>query len=344
MRANILKQISEDMMVTRREVARMAGVSEGTVSNVINGKTCVKPEKRDHVMNVIRQLKYIPNQAARNLVTSRSSHIGIAIYETTNPYHMEVARMVEEAAIKRGYMVSLFMLDNNMPDKLKVISERRLDGLVNFMTNLYPEGFIADLKEQGTVLVNFDDDAGSMFTQNYMNATKELVETLYNIGHRKIAYLSNFDESGFSADGRGRQFIKSTGELPFERVEIYYNHDFDAGSDRIGQTLAKKLLEDFGDVEAVFCTNDLAAIGCLRTLSDAGKRVPRDISLIGCDDINISRILTPSLTTIAIDKRRQGEDIANNIIDMIEKNAPKVHIEYLAKAVIRESIAPRPKN
>ena len=318
----------------------MAGVSEGTVSNVINGKPCVKPEKRDRVWEIIHQLRYVPNQTARNLVTSRSSHIGIAIYETTNPYHMEVAKKIEETAIKRGYIVSLFMLDNNMPDKLKAISERRLDGLVNFMTNQYPDEFIEGLKERGTVLVNFDASVGSVFSYDYRAATKELLETVHRMGHRDIAYISNFDEAGFMADNRGKQFVETTAALSFDRVEIYYNHDFDAPSDEIGQTLAKKLLCDFPEATAVFCTNDLAAIGCMRTLAEGGELVPRDISVIGCDDINISRILYPSLTTIAVDKQQQGADIADNIIDRIENGSAPVRKMYKAKAILRESVAP----
>lgn len=327
-------------MVTRREVARRAGVSEGTVSNVINGKDCVKADKRERVLQIIRELKYVPNQTARNLVTSRSSHIGIAIYETTNPYHMELARSIEETAIKRGYIVSLFMLDNNMPDKLRAISERRLDGLVNFMTNQYPEEFIDGLREQGTMLSNFDSDVGSSFANDYAEATKSLMEKLYEMGHRNVAYLSNFDEKGFAADSRGIQFLKSAAELAFNRTEVYYNHEFNASSDCIGRNLAEKLLEDFEEVTAVFCTNDLSALGCMRTLADAGKFVPDDISVIGCDDINLASIMYPSLTTIAIDKARQGADIANNIIDRIENDGEVLHKNYVAKAVIRESIAP----
>ena len=327
-------------MVTRREVARRAGVSEGTVSNVINGKSCVKPEKREHVLRVISELRYVPNQTARNLMTGRSYHIGIAIYETTNPYHMEIAKVIEETAVKRGYMVSLFMLDNNMPHKLRVITERRLDGLINFMTNQYPEEFMQALKEQGTVLANFDSGSGSMFVNEYRAATRELIETLYKTGHRRIAYVSNFDEAGFAADSRGQEFDASVARLPFERAEVYYNHDFDAASDEIGRRLGKAVLVDFPDVTAVLCTNDLSAIGCIRSLVDAGKRVPYDISVAGCDNINLSRIMVPSLTTISIDKRKQGEDIANTIIDSIESGRPPVCKTYQAEAIVRESFAP----
>ena len=93
-------------MVTRREGAVRAGVSEATVSNVVNGKSCVSQDKVKRVYSAMRELGYIPNQNARNLVTGRSNHIGIAIYEMTNPYHMEIAQYIERYASRHGYIVS----------------------------------------------------------------------------------------------------------------------------------------------------------------------------------------------------------------------------------------------
>ena len=95
-------------------MAEKAQVSEATVSNVINGKNCVSDEKVRRVKTAIRELNYVPDQTARTLVMRKSKHIGIAVYETTNPYHMELARIIEQCAAKNGYIVSLFVLDNNM--------------------------------------------------------------------------------------------------------------------------------------------------------------------------------------------------------------------------------------
>lgn len=325
-------------MVTRKDVAKKAGVSEGTVSNVINNKVFVKPEKRDVVLKVIKELNYIPDQTARNLARRKSSHIGIAIYETTNPYHMEIIKKIEDYAIKRGYIVSTFMLDNNMSYKLKSITERKLDGLVNFMTNLYPDEFIETLKRMGTVLINFDESNSSMFINDYTEAMKNLMIKLKELGHKKIAYISCLDEKNFAVDSRGIQFKKSVKELGFKKADIYYNHNFDSTSDEIGVNLTKQLLLKNKNVTAIFCTNDLAAIGCIRALADKGIYVPKDISVIGCDNINISSILYPSLTTITIDKAKQGEEIAMQIIEQISTKKSIVK-HYVAKEIIRESLA-----
>lgn len=325
-------------MVTRKEVAVRAGVSEATVSNVLNGKSCVLPDKVDRVYKAMRELGYIPNQNARNLVTGRSNHIGIAIYEMTNPYHMEIAQYIERYASKQGYIVSLFLLDNNMQNKLNAIAQRRLDGVVNFMTNEYPDQFIEELTRYGAVMINFNESIGSMFVNRYEEAMKQLMERAFALGHRKIAYLTSQDSVGFSRDGRGLQWFASLKELPFEKAKVFYNSDFGLMSDKIGYQLAKEMIADDADITAVFCTNDLTAFGCIRALTEAGLRVPEDISVIGCDDIRMSELMMPPLTTIAIDKKQQGEDIARQAIGEILGETGRVRKEYVAYPVYRASL------
>lgn len=324
-------------MATRKEVAGMAGVSEATVSNVINGNVPVKEEKRQRVLQAIKNLKYVPDQTARNLVTRRSNHIGIAIYETTNPYHTELAKEIEGYAIKKGYIVSLFMLDNNMEHKLDAITRRRFDGIVNFMTNAYPSDFIELLLNSGTILINFEAKYGSTLDNNFYDATADILCKVKEYGHERIAYLTSQDESGFAADSRGRAFFDKTAELGFKETRVFYNDDFNRKSDHTGFALGKKIIKEFPDVTAIMCINDLAAMGCIRALSEAGISVPRDVSVTGCDDIDVAKIIVPSLTTISVDKRQVGKDIAKQIISELSGGA-RVHKIYTAKPVYRESL------
>ena len=325
-------------MATRKDVARRAEVSEGTVSHVITGNVYVKDEKKERVLQAIKELNYIPDQNARSLVTNKSDNIGIAIYETTNPYHMEIAKKIEEFATTKGYIVSLFMLDNNMEDKLRIITERRVDGFVNFMTNRYPSEFINALKSRGTELVNFDSSVGPMFLNDYTSAMTEVLQKLKELGHKNLAYISTLDEKNFAVDTRGKTWFAETEKLGFNKCKVYYNHEFNLPSDKTGNKLAKKMIAEYKNVTAVFCTNDLSAMGCLRALSDAGLKVPQDISVIGCDNIALSEILVPSLTTLDIDKARQGYDIARQIIERTEPGTNMLKI-YEAKAIFRESVS-----
>ena len=326
-------------MVTRKQVAQYAGVSEGTVSNVLNGKTVVAKDKKERVLAAIEALRYIPDQTARNLAMRRSNHIGIAIYELTNPYHMEIARSIEECASRNGFIVSVFMLDNDMENKFNAMVERRLDGLVNFMTNRYPEEYTEMLAKRGTVLINFDSRYGPLFINDYRAAMADILQKLYTWGHRKIAYISTLDEGGFRADSRGKQWFESVEKLGFERTEVFYNHEFNAASDETGRRLTREMLRSFRDATAVLCTNDLTAMGCLRELSDEGIRVPRDMSVVGCDDIEITRTLIPSLTTMTIDKHRQGEEIAKQILEQLN-GGEKRNFVYPAVPIYRESAGP----
>lgn len=326
-------------MVTRKQVAQYAGVSEGTVSNVLNGKVAVAKEKRERVLAAIEALRYVPDQTARNLVTRRSNHIGVAIYELTNPYHMEITKRIEERASRNGFIVSVFMLDHDMENKFNAMVERRLDGLVNFMTNRYPEEYTEMMAARGTVLINFDSRYGPLFINDYREAMADILQKIRAWGHRKVAYISTFDEDGFRADSRGKQWFESVKELNFERAEVFYNHVFDADSDETGRRLTREMLKQFPDVTAVLCTNDLTAMGCMRELADNGIRVPRDISVVGCDDIKIAKTLTPSLTTMTIDKRRQGEEIAQQIFAQLNGGVKKNYL-YPAVPVYRESAGP----
>ena len=325
-------------LVTRKRVAEIAKVSEATVSNVINGKIKVADGKRERVLSAIKELNYIPDQTARNLAMGCSRHIGIAIYETTNPYHMELARAIEDYASKKGYVVSLFMLDNNIEHKLEVISQRKLDCLINFMTNRYPDGFIETLKRTRTMLINFDEASGSVFCNDYADAMRQILIRVKELGHTKIAYLCSQDELGFAADSRGKQWFKSVAELGFEEARVLYNQNFDNTSDKIGYALAHSLIEEFSGSTVVFTTNDLSAIGCIRALAEKKIRVPQDISVIGCDDISIAEIMVPSLTSIALDKVVVGADMARQAIKQITTGTFG-KITYEATPVYRESLA-----
>lgn len=322
-------------MITRKDVAKYAGVSEATVSNVMNGKAIVLPKTREKVLAAVQELNYVPNQNARTLTMKRSKHIGIAIYETTNPYHMELAKIIEEYAGTQGFIISLFMLDNNMADKLDIIAQRRLDALINFMTNQYPDIFINNLRKNGTQLVNFNHNLGSVFENDYFDAQQIIMDKAKELGHKNIAYICSMDEKGFCADSRGKQWYHGCTE--FENSKAYFNSDFNLNSNEVGYNLAKQVIKD-GLASVVFCTNDLVAIGCMRAYYEAGIKVPQEVSVIGCDDIDIAKVIVPALTTITIDKRRQGQDIALDVISQITENK-FVAKSYKAVPVFRESLS-----
>lgn len=329
-------------MVTRTDVARKAGVSVGTVSNVMNNKPSVKPEYVLKVKRAIEELNYVPDFTAKCLASRRSNHIGVAVYEMTNPYHAEIIEGLEEYAAGKGYMVTTFLLDNKLPQKLDAICERRLDGLVNFMTNELPENFVNILQNQNTVLVNFRKDNSFLVQNDYEKAMLVFMRQLSELGHKKVAYVSTVDELRFKADSRGKTFLSMREKYGFseESSLVLCNDDYSLRSEQVGYLLADALIEKNPEVTAVFATNDLCAVGLIKRLSELGYGCPKDISVIGCDNIALSGYLTPGLCTIGFDKREYGRSIAKAIIDKIDSNyeQPYTTIRFEAKAVMRGSV------
>lgn len=324
-------------MITRDQIAKKAGVSTGTVSNILNGKQNVSKKSVEKVHQAIKELGYIPDQNARSLAGKTNKHIGIAIYEYENPYHWEVIRGIEEYAASKGYFVSEFLLDNKNLYKYDEICGRKLGALVNFMTNEYPDGFLDVLRVQNVKLVNFDVSFGPVFTMDYSKAFGEIFEKLAKDGHKNVGYVWSGDEPRFNADGRGRLFYELRKQYGMNLSEdlVEYNYDPQSLSYDIGFIGCKKLMERHGEITALFTTNDLVAIGAIRALKDIGKSVPEDICVIGCDDIKVASNYIPSITSMRCDKHKFGGDIARCIIDGNRDGAIDFVVRH--EAVFRES-------
>ncbi len=330
-------------MVTRTEVARRAGVSVGTVSNVMNNKQFVRPELVRRVKAAIEELNYVPDFTAKSLASRRSNHIGVALYEMTNPYHAEIIQGLEKYASECNYMVTTFLLDNKSNKKFDAICERRLDGLINFMTNDLPRSFTEILKRQKTVLVNFNPQDSFIVMNDYTQSMLECMKLLSDYGHKKVGYICSSDAIRFSADTRGNTFLENRLKFGFDCDDslVMCNNDYTMLSEQIGYRLCGELLKAHPDVSAIFCTNDLTAFGAIRKIAEAGLKCPDDISVIGCDDISLGEYYNPPLSTMSFDKMQHGANIAKKIIDKIENpesfDYEKIVVESTLK--LRGSIA-----
>lgn len=236
--------LKSEKNVTRSDIARAAGVSVGTVSNVLNNTAVVKEDLRQKVLKTVKELHYVQNYTAKSLASKNNHHIGVAVYEMSNPYHVEVVRGIEEYATQNGYIVSIFMLDNNMDKKLDAVCQRKLSGLVNFMTNEYPATFLDILRKQGTLLVNFGTEQGIRAYVDYADAIKEYCRTLYTLGHRDIGYLYYGDRPRFLADNRGRAFYEARKELGLTENDDYilFGNNSSENSEVLGYESVKRLM------------------------------------------------------------------------------------------------------
>ncbi|GHU98029.1 LacI family transcriptional regulator [Clostridia bacterium] len=329
-------------MANRTDVAKLAGVSVATVSNVFARKNIVAPSKIDKVYEAARQLRYTPNYRAQCLSLGRSMNIGVLIDECTNPYHLEIVSGIEKYAGKKKYSVSVFILSGNTGTKLSFVESRQLDALVNMTTCMYPSTFIENCKNTNTVLVDFGADFGAGTFKHFTAAMLQLMERTASLGHTKVGYVSTSHKESFSCDERGICFLQNRRAMGFcEDADLIINSEELYGfSEDTGYRLAKELLERRPDITAIFATNDLAAIGVIRVVAEKGLNVPRDISVIGCDDLNISKRLTPSLTTMAYDKQGFGAEIARSVIELIEgkRNGVGVELHATVEPIFRESL------
>ena len=298
---------------TRRDVARLAGVSTATVSNVVNRSGKVKEETVLRVQRAIDRLHYRPDMVARSLTTGKTMQIGIVLEDVLNPFYGEIVREFENAAGERDYFVSVCTGLRKLDGYFDSAVTRGLDGI--FVTAL-PYKFRVEklyrLVDCGVRVltsgnVNVDRSRVSSIEQDYESGMAAAIRHLYRLGHRRIAYLSGLGRSQ-TFDLRCVAYRRCAAELRLPDAgsllvsgEAPYTTNV-----RDGYNCAARLLRSGKRFTAAGCGNDLMAIGAIRAFRESGLRVPQDVSVVGFDGIEIGRFCDPPLTTMSLDKERFG--------------------------------------
>src|SRR5215467_8532992 len=288
-----------------KEVAKRARVSTATVSRTINNSAKVKPGTAERVRKAIEELNFYPNTHARTLVSGRSRMLGLIISDITNPFFPELVKSFEDQAVQRGKEVIIGNTDYNpkrMAGCIQRMVERKVDG-VAIMTSEADPALMMELTRRNIPTVFMDTGKPGPHTANiridYAQGIREALQHLFSLNHRRIAFISgpmNLE----SAQRRLDAFIsgmKARGiDLGSELVE--------KGDHRIegGISAMRNLLRLRDRPTAVITSNDMTAIGALGTIHDAGLEVPRDLSLIGFDDISFANLTQPPLTTVRLSR------------------------------------------
>ncbi len=316
------------MSATLHDVARVAGVSIKTVSNVINDYPHVRPTTRDRVLLAVKELGYQPNLSARGLRSGKTGVIGLAIPSVREAYFAELADSIIKAAEKRGLGVVVDQTNEVREHELDVIAGRRLrltDGIV--FSPVHIGEMDAELLNVPFPLVILGE---SIFggptdhvTMHNVSSAQAAVEHLLGLGRRRIALIGAADSEPADAVGsatlrvRGyRQALEAAG-IPVDPALIRsagrWRHDNGAAATRA-------LLASGTSFDALFALNDTLAIGALRALGEAGVRVPDDVAIIGFDNTDATRFSLPSLSSV--DPGR--DDIAEIAVEMlVERIAEK---------------------
>ena len=329
-----------------RTVAALAKVSIATVSRTINGSPAVSERLTKRVWQAIEQLNYFPNTHARSLVSGRSRIFGIIVENITNPFFPELIQNFEEVAVANGYEI-LVSSSNSDPAILtscvRRMLERKVEG-VAVMTFGEEEPVLDQLTHRDIPMVlaefKLDDPKTSTILLDYTTGVRAAVNHLTALGHSRIGFLAG-PHKLHSAITRENDFRAAMKEASLELEPawcIECDHTL-----RGGVAGFEKLRALPVQPTAVLCSNDMTAIGVLRAAYMGGLQVPRDLSVIGLDDIDFAEFTLPPLTTIRLSRA----DLARAAFDALRAQteaSPKIQREFLVSTslVVRGSTGAPP--
>ena len=320
------------------DVARLAGVSHQTVSRVINGSNNIRPETKARVQLAIEELGYRPNTAARALVTRRSGIIGIIGIDSALYGPSSIQRSVQEAARAAGYFSSLVPLAEVTLDEL----HSALDHLVRqsveaiVMIATQEEALsVVHSTNAGLPLIVVEGDLsgrGLSVGVDQIDGARQATQHLIDLGHRAIDHVAG-PLTYTEAKGRRTGYDDAMRDAGLVPGELWEGDWTPASGHRIGRELARR-----GSSTAVFVANDQMTIGVLHAFAEAGIRVPRDISVVGFDDIPEAGYLNPALTTV----RQDFHAIGQRAIDLVTATlgGSSANVPLLApELIVRNSTA-----
>jgi LacI family transcriptional regulator len=310
------------MPVTIKDVARESGVNTSTVSRALNNIYGVNDETRKHVLEVATRLNYRTNQVARGLVTGRLHTIGLVVSDIRNPFFAEVARGAEDAAHRAGHDLILCNSDLKAEKQMGYFDSllaKRVDGIVmNSVAalshaqqdQLWAAGVPIVLLNRSAVYRRFssvlgDNLEGGEIAGNY----------LIDLGHTKVGHITGPRAHGNLAD-RAKGFLKAFLDRALPEPEVIYGeHTFAGGYESANQQLGPDRR-----ITAIFAGNDVLAFGCIRTAIERGIHIPDDLSIIGFDNVEISQITSPPLTTVDQPKYEIGKAAIEMLLNMMAKD------------------------
>ncbi|HEU4488276.1 MAG TPA: LacI family DNA-binding transcriptional regulator [Actinomycetota bacterium] len=286
--------------VTINDVALLAEVSKTTVSHVLSGKRPVALATRGRVERAISQLGYRPDGLARSLRTRRTHMVALLIPDITNPFYPLLARGLDDGT-KGSYRTFICNTDGRVDrelDFLEEVSDRRADGIVLDSFTTHP-GRVASLVPQGIPVVQIgttvvEDPGYDTVHSDDAHGAFAAVTHLLERGHRRIGMIQGPPGGGGQRNDGYLRALQTAG-LPHDPRLIASGEWTRSG----GLRAARKLLDSPERPTAIFCANDLMALGAMSAAAEAGLEVPRDLALVGFDDIDAAAMVAPALTTVS---------------------------------------------
>ncbi|MFC7330641.1 LacI family DNA-binding transcriptional regulator [Marinactinospora rubrisoli] len=332
---------------TLEMVAEYAGVGRGTVSRVINGSEQVSPATRDAVLNAVRELGYVPNHAARTLVTQRTDTVALVVSESDErlfeqPFFADIVRGVSAVLNERGLQLMLTMARSaGEHERLgEYLTGQHVDGVL--IVSQHSDDTLPDRLAEAGVLCVYGgrpliesrhpvhyvdiDNVGGAYA-----ATRHLIAA----GRRRVGLVAGPQDMAAGVDRlRGYQeALRDAGRPPAPELVAVGDFSYEGGAEA-----TRELLRAAPDVDAVFAASDPMALAALRVLRAAGRRVPEDVAVVGYDDSGLARHADPPLTTVHQPTERMGREMTRLLVDaMAAGTPPSENVVLDAHLVVRES-------
>ncbi|HEX4020379.1 MAG TPA: LacI family DNA-binding transcriptional regulator [Acidobacteriaceae bacterium] len=329
-----------------KQIARMAGVSLGTVSHVMNDSARVREPLRRRVLDAVEALGYQPSALARGLRRDKTNMIGMIIPDVTNPFFPAVVRGAEDVAFANGYRLVLCNTDNNHAKELEHLNQLRTylpSGLIVIPSNFSKlSEQVESFRRSGAAVVCLDRMPrhwkGDTVTVANEDGAFRATQYLIQLGHRRLAaitgplHLTNAQErlAGFKR------------ALKHAKISIAAGYVQESTFDRAGgYSKATVLLRMRHRPTAIFAQNDLMAMGVLLAIRELGLRCPQDVSVMGFDDLDVTELMDPPLATIHQPGYQLGATAVQMLLDQVKgREGPAQHCVLKTELRVRESVAP----
>jgi LacI family transcriptional regulator len=327
--------------VTIDDVAKMAGVSYQTVSRVINNKPHVSAATKQRVQKIIAETGYRPSSIARSLVSARTATIGLIVPDISNPFFSTIARKVEQVAYAHGYSVLLCNSGEDASRELEILhmlDERYVDGVIICGLRQKDAPLQKALTQfRAAVLVNrrFADKKIPAIIVDDVLGGYMASQHLLQLGHTAVGFLAG-PITSFSGIRRLQGYDQALHEAGIKRQAgwVQYCPPTVAG----GEAGVHSLLANNPDLSALFCYNDLVAVGVLKDCATVGRRVPEDLAIVGYDDITLATLVSPPLTTCHVPRQDIGSQAVSMLLDCInDEGCGRDEIVVTPELVIRAS-------
>ena len=332
----------EGIIINITDIARMAGVSKGTVSRVINNsKDGVSEETRARILSIIEEVGYIPNRMAGSIAIAKTKTLGLIIPDIQNMFFPQMVRGVENCAIENGYTLFLCNTDSDIKKEelyLRAFMEKRVDGiLINTCGDMGDRSLLRSIIQSGIPIVLLDRksndfaDKPGVFIDNKAAAYAG-VEYLIHTGCRKILFLCGPKEV-FTSSERLKGYREALSMAGISYRESYVTYGTHTAE--YGYTAIKELLAQHSDIDAVFTGADTIAFGVLRALNEMNITVPDQISVMGFDNIMLGEYVSPPLTTVAQPIYDIGYRAVKKLISCIRREPGCSENEFMKTRIVR---------